>query len=476
MSRKTLVPREYQISVRDLAVQRLLGGSPGQIFMIGLGLGKTISSLLTWLEMRRLGKVDRLLILAPKRVAELVWPQELAAWDTFEGLTVVNLCGKTPKQRETLIAERADITIATVDSAAWLGERYDTKGKQRVLPDMLIVDESSYFKTWSSKRNKGLRKVLPRFKARLLLTATPRSSSVLNLFPQAYLTDGGETLGKRVGAFKSKFGYQGGFKGYEWIPFPDTDDKVNELMEPISIRLDTQDYANMPELFVTSQTCQMPAKAKREYDRLSKEMFLYLSDGEEHSPVNAGTRYLSCKQLSGGALYYSQDGEEREVEHYHSAKLEMLLETIQAAQGPCLVAYQFDFEREMICGALRKEKYRIATINGATKAAASLKAVEDWNEDRLDVLVCQCQSVSHGINLHKGSGRNVIWYGLTDLPEVYSQFNGRLYRPGIEEPVVVTHLLTEGTLDADIEARLSDKAAREKSMLDYLRDQLKKGN
>jgi len=154
----------------------------------------------------------------------------------------------------------------------------------------------------------------------------------------------------------------------------------------------------------------------------------------------------------------------------------MLLETIQAAQGPCLVAYQFDFEREMICEALRKEKYRIATINGGTKAAASLKAVENWNADKLDVLVCQCQSVSHGVNLHKGSGRNVIWYGLTDLPEVYSQFNGRLYRPGIEEPVVVTHLLTEGTLDADIEARLSDKAAREKSMLDYLRDQLKKGN
>ena len=74
--RKTLVPREYQISVRDLAVQRLLDGTPGQIFMIGLGLGKTISSLLTWLEMRRRGKVDRLLILAPKRVAELVWPQD----------------------------------------------------------------------------------------------------------------------------------------------------------------------------------------------------------------------------------------------------------------------------------------------------------------------------------------------------------------------------------------------------------------
>ena len=158
---------------------------------------------------------------------------------------------------------------ATRDHEPTYVDPNDTKGKQRVLPDMLIVDESSYFKTWSSKRNKGLRKVLPRFKARLLLTATPRSSSVLNLFPQAYLTDGGETLGKRVGAFKSKFGYQGGFKGYEWIPFPDTDDKVNELMEPISIRLDTQDYANMPELFITSQTCQMPAKAKREYDRLS---------------------------------------------------------------------------------------------------------------------------------------------------------------------------------------------------------------
>ncbi len=479
--RKSLTPRPYQQKLITRAVERMTsGGAAGQGLFVGLGLGKTICSLEIFLALRRAGVVGRAMIVAPPRVCALTWPDELDRWSEYEGLSYSVLAGKTPKQRKELLMERRDICITTPDSVVWLAKEFDTPGKLRRLPyDFLIVDESTAFKTWGSKRSKAMRKLLPKIKRSVILSATPRPNGVLDLFSQIFLIDRGETLGKSVSRFKARFGYQGGFKGYVWTPHDWADEKVNESLVPQVLRLDTTDEIDMPPLIYNTIECSMPAKAKLDYSSLEKQLQLELANGDSLTPVNAGVRYLACKQFAGGAVYRNRDEtgellETRDCVRIHDAKLDLLEETLDCLQAPALVAYQYQWEADEISRRLKAAKLRFRLISGGTKKADARAAVSQWNEGKLDVLLAQPQGLSHGINLQHGPGRDIIWYGLTDQPEVFAQFNGRIFRPGVAGTVTVHLLAARGTVDAAIYRRLSDKAEAEKSMLDFLRDEYKR--
>jgi len=477
---KKLKLRQYQQSLIEEAVRRISpkGGLLGQGLLVGLGLGKTIMAIKIFEELRAMGVVHRALILAPPRVCELTWPDEFDRWEDFRQLSYTNLSGKTPAKRKDLLMERADVCISTSDSVVWLAKEFDTPGKLKRLPyDFLIVDESTAYKSWGSQRSKSLRKVLPKFKRSLILTATPRPNSVLDMFSQMFILDRGATLGKAVTRFKSRFGYMGGFKGYVWTPHKESDDQVNELIAPHVIRLDTADEIDMPDLTYNDIEVDLPPKARKQYKQLEDEMWLELSNEESITPVNAGVRYMACKQFTGGAVYKHTPSDTlgelptREAARVHDAKLDLLVETIEALQAPALVAYQYQWEHDAILE--RTKKLSVSSINGQTKPKDAALAVKNWNAGKLDVLLCQPQGVSHGVNLQYGPGRDIIWFGLTDLPEVYEQFNGRVYRPGVTSGVTVHHLLVKKTVDQSVLDRLQDKSVKQQSMLNFLRDEYK---
>jgi len=475
---KQLELRHYQDSLIDEAVRRMTsGGFFGQGLFVGLGLGKTIMAIEIFKHLEATNVVKRALVLAPPRVCELTWPDEIDRWVDYQHVSYTNLSGKTPAKRKEYLMERADVCISTTDSVVWLAKEFNTPAKLKRLPyDFLIVDESTAYKTWGSQRSKALRKILPRFKRSLILTATPRPNSVLDLFSQMFLLDKGDTFGKSVTRFKSRFGYQGGFKGYVWTPFIDADEKVNEEIAPHIIRLDTADEIDMPQLVFNNIEVDLTPTVRSMYKQLEDEMWLELSDTESITPVNAGVRYMACKQFTGGAVYKTTPSDTlgelptREAARVHDAKLDLLMETLEALQAPALVAYQYQWEHDAIMARLQ-DKLLVESINGQTKSKDAAIAVKNWNAGKLDVLLCQPQGVSHGVNLQYGPGRDIIWYGLTDLPEVYQQFNGRIYRPGVTSGVTVHHLLVKSTVEQSIAARLADKAAGEKGMLDYLRDE-----
>jgi len=478
---KQLELRHYQSSLIEEAVRRMTsGGLVGQGLFVGLGLGKTIMSLEIFMALQAKGVVNRALILAPSRVCELTWPDEIDRWVDYQHFNYTNLAGKTPAKRKELLMERADICISTTDSTVWLAKEFNTPGKLRRLPyDFLIVDESTAYKTWGSQRSKDLRKILPKFKRRLILTATPRPNSVLDMFSQTFIIDDGETFGKAVTRFKSRFGYMGGFKGYVWTPHKESDAEVNAMLAPNVIRLDTADEIHMPQLVYNTIECELKPKSRKQYKQLEDEMWLELSDTESITPVNAGVRYMACKQFTGGAVYKTTPSDTfgelptREAARVHDVKLDLLMETLEALQAPALVAYQYQWEHDEILKRLRAAKLVVSSINGQTKGKDAVLAVRNWNDGKLDVLLCQPQGVSHGVNLQYGPGRDIIWFGLTDLPEVYEQFNGRIYRPGVTSGVTVHHLVVRNTVEQIISARLETKSAGQKSMLDYLREEYK---
>ena len=164
-----------------------------------MGLGKTASTMTAVRDLIDGCAADRVLVIAPLRVANSVWAQESKKWEHLRGLKVA-VCTGTERQRLTALQKTADVYVINRENVPWLVEQY------KAWPfDMVVIDESSSFKAQSSRRWKALRRVLPYTEYMVLLTGTPTPNSLLDIWAQQYLIDQGAALGKTFTGFKQRF-------------------------------------------------------------------------------------------------------------------------------------------------------------------------------------------------------------------------------------------------------------------------------
>lgn len=445
-------PHEYQRFALQWLIQRtIIEGKSGGAFFLDPGLGKTSISL-AWIKLIK-GKT---LVVAPLRVVYSVWRQEAAKWDQFRDLKFSIVHG-TSTQRMAALSEDADIYLINPEGIPWLQNYY----LKRDIPfDNLVVDESSKFKTWGAKRTKALRKLLPQFDKRLALTGTPCPNSLMDLFSQVFIVDQGDTLGTGITKFKNRWFYRGGFGGYKYFPMEGAQKNIERLIEPCCLTLRAEDHLDLPALVFNDVWVDLPPTIQKRYKQLEREMFLELDQGEL-TPVNAGSKYVLCKQVCNGGVY----DEAREVEHIHKVKTEATLEIMEELQGkPVLIAYQFKHDLDRLEGAIPG----LPSINGQTGGEEANNRILRWNRGELQALAVQCQALSHGVNMQAGPGRDVIWYGLTDNLEIYLQLNARIYRQGVEGQVRIHRILARNTVDEAIRERIKTKDMGQLALLNAL--------
>ena len=416
------------------------------------GLGKTATTLAAINGLIRAGLVEKVLVVAPLRVIYSVWPAQVAHWQQFRGLRVSIVHGTKSERTEALRAP-ADIYLINPEGLQWLVEQ------KRPDWQMLVVDESTKFKSSSAKCFKALKTLLPEFDRRVILTGTPSPNGLEDLWAQIYLLDEGERLGKRVTHFRERFFHRGGFKNYQWIANPRSQQEIEARISDIVLRLDASDYLQMPELIVNDIEIDLPADIRKAYRQLERELFFSLED-KETQLTNAGSKYLLCRQIANGGLYL--DGN---AEHVHQAKIEALESIADELGGkPLLVAYQFQHDLARLLA------WRYAPhIGGGVSPAITDRLVKQWNTGGLPLLYVQPQAMSHGLNM-QGAGNDIVWFGLTDNLETYSQTNARIYRQGVKNNVRVHRLLAKGTVDMAMRKRIDNKEEAQKSLLDSLRD------
>ena len=290
---------------------------------------------------------------------------------------------------------------------------------------MLIVDESSKFKNWSAKRTVALRKLLSRFASRLVLTGTPSPNGLQDLFAQTFICDGGERFGKSITKFRQRYFYQGGFGGYKWFPMEGADELIHKQISDICLRMSADEYLDLPERLENNVIVSLSGEAAEQYKRLEREMFIEL-DGGDLTPLNAGAKYNLCRQLVSGAVYDSED----KTKHHkvHDAKSEAVVEIVNELNGkPALIAFGYRHE----LAQLRKKLKGLESIDGTTKPDKADALIEQWNAGELRYLAVQPKSLSHGVNMQAGPGRDIIWTTLSDSLEDYLQLNARLHRQGV---------------------------------------------
>lgn len=449
--RSVFRPHAYQ----RYCINRLLADAALGL-LLDMGLGKTVITLtaINDLKYNRFA-VSKVLIVAPKKVAEATWNKEVAKWEHLQMLRVVRALG-TEKQRIRALNTPADVYVINRENIPWLVEYY-----RNAWPfDMVVLDESTSFKNHQAKRFKALTWVRHRIQRITLLTGTPAPNGLLDLWAQVYLLDGGQRLGKEIGHFRERYfepDQRDRERVYSYAPKPGGEEAIQQLIGDICVSMEAKDYLELPDCISVTVPVVLDSKAQAAYARLEKEMLLQVDE----KMIDAGSAAVLTNkllQLCNGAIY----DEDRSVHEIHKCKIEAFMELVEGLNGkPALVFYNFQHDLPRIEEALKKTGLRVRRLNKPQDE-------DDWNAKKIDILLAHPASAAYGLNLQQG-GNHVVWFGFQWSLELYQQANKRLHRQGQTEKVILHHLAVEGGMDESVLAKLNEKGATQAALIQALK-------
>ena len=398
--------------------------------------------------------VHKILVIGPLRIAKIQWSAEIEKWEHLHLLQYSVAVGSESERLSALKAQ-ADIYIINRENVQWLIEKSG-------IPfdfDMVVVDELSSFKNYQSKRFKALMKARPKVKRMVGLTGTPSSNGLMDLFAEFKLLDMGARLGRFIGQYRTAYFSPDKRNGqiiYSYKPLQGAEQQIYDNISDITISMKSTDHLKMPELISTQLEVELTESEKKKYEELKKDLILQLPDGEI-TAANAASLTGKLSQMANGAVY----SDDESVLEIHQRKLDALEDIIESANGkPVLVAYWFRHDLERI-----RKRFDVREIKTA-------KDIADWNNGSIPVAVIHPASAGHGLNLQQG-GSALVWFGITWSLELYQQTNARLWRQGQSaETVVITHIITKGTIDERIIKALKTKDTSQSALIDAVKANL----
>ena len=439
-------PHEYQTYATNFILEH-----PVAAVLLEMGLGKSVITLTAIYEfMLNRFEVEKVLVIAPLRVARDTWPAEIEKWEHLKGLTYSVAIG-TETERLAALKRPAHLYLINRENVDWL----ITKSGIPFDYDMVVIDELSSFKSYAAKRFKSLLKVRPRVKRMVGLTGTPSGNGLMDLWAEFRVLDMGQRLGRYITHYRNNFfvpDKRNQQMIFSYKPKPGAEEAIYKLISDITISMKSADFLKMPECVINEVPVVLSEKEWSVYHDLREDMVVALKD-EEIDAVNAAALSGKLLQMANGAVY----NEDKEVIRIHDRKLDALEDLIEGANGkPVLVAYWYNHDLQRI-----KQRFSVREIKTS-------QDIKDWNNGEIPVAVIHPASAGHGLNIQFG-GSTIIWFGLTWSLELYQQTNARLWRQGQNDTVVIHHIIAKDTIDEDVMAALRKKEKIQSALIDSVK-------
>ena len=454
------IPHAYQKYAIDF-----IESHPVAAVILDMGLGKTSVTLTAIADlMFDRFEISRVLVIAPLRVARMTWPDELRQWDHLRHLTFAVAVG-TEQERRTAILQGADITIINRENLPWLLE----KSRIPLNYDMLVIDELSSFKNSQAQRFKAFMKLRPSASRVVGLTGTPSSNGLMDLFAEYRCLDMGERLGRFIGRYRAAYFMPEKTNGnivYSYQPRPGAEEQIYERISDITISMKAMDHLKMPELIKTRYPVRLSNDEREQYNRLREDLIISpsgppLATDSTVTAVNAAALANKLSQLANGCVY---DDDGRPLV-FHDRKLDALEDILEAATSPVLVCFWFKHDLKRISERLDALGITYAEIRDPA-------SIRRWNAGELQVGLIHPAAAGHGLNLQQG-GHTMVWFGLTWSLELYEQCIARLWRQGQQDQtVVVTHIVTERTIDEQILRALDAKSQTQEALISAVKAEI----
>ena len=442
------VPHDYQ----KYAVE-YIKSHPVTALFLDMGLGKTVTTLTAIrVLMYDTFEVQRVMVIAPLRVARDTWPGEIKKWDHLKELTCSVVVGSVAERKRAL-QQDADIYIVNRENLVWLYENC------RLDFDMVVLDELSSFKNAQSKRFKAMKAMRPKVKRIVGLTGTPSGNGLMDLWAEFRLLDMGERLGRYISQYRNLYfkpDKRNGMVVFSYKPLLGAEEAIYHQIADITVSMKANDYLKMPELVSVTKEVTLSEKEQKRYDELKKSLVLDLPDGEV-TAANAASLTMKLSQIANGAIYT----DDKDVVKIHDRKLDALEDLVESANGrPVLVAYWFKHDKDRIQKRMQARELK------------EPQDFTDWNAGKIPVALIHPASAGHGLNLQQG-GSILIWFGLTWSLELYQQTNARLWRQGQKSrTVIVQHIVARDTIDERILKILEHKDGTQAALIDAVKADL----
>lgn len=427
--------------------------NPACGLFLDMGLGKSLTTL-TAIDylINDAFEVGKVLVVAPLRVAETTWPDEVEKWGF--NLTVSKVLGPARKREQALQVE-ADIYTINRENLVWLIERMG-----RGWPfDMVVIDESSGFKNHQAKRFKALKRIRPLIKRLVELTGTPSPNGLMDLWSQLYLLDRGQRLGKTIGEYRRRWFYPGAGQGhivYNWVPKDGAKEGIYAAISDICVSMKSEDYLSLPPVVYNPVKVALSDNEMAEYKRFERNLVLSLPDSDIVA-TTAATLSNKLMQFANGCCY-DENGAAVQIHHH---KLDALAEIVEDNET-VMVFYWFRHDLAML-----KSRFPNA------RELKNAQDIRDWNAGKIPLLLVHPASAGHGLNLQDG-GSVAIWYSLTWSLELYQQANKRLHRSGQQKTVIIHQLIAKGTIDEDVMQALDGKRIGQDGLMEAIKARIKR--
>jgi SNF2 family DNA or RNA helicase len=437
--------RPYQEQIVDHVIAH-----PRTNLFVPMGAGKTVSTLTALDILSVVEDVFPVLVVAPLRVARSTWPDEIAKWAHLRHLTVSVITG-TIQQRNKALDTDANIVCINYDNLEWLAKACGDRWPFRTI----VADEATRLKGFRTRQGTKRARALARYAHQtpryIGLTGTPAANGLQDLWALAWFVDKGERLGLTYKAFTDRwFQTIGTAAGFNLIkPLAHAQAEIEDRLKDICLSIDLGQYIDLKEPVVNTISVELPAKARKIYRDMEREMFAEIRKGKDIAAFSAAAKTMKCLQLANGAVYTDEAGNWEDI---HDAKLDALESIIEEASGaPVLVAYHFKSDLARL-----QKRFRRGRVLDAEP-----KTIRDWNAGKIPVLFAHPASAGHGLNLQDG-GNILAFFSLNWNLEERLQIIERIgparqAQAGHDRPVFIHNIIARDTIDELVLQRMEGK-------------------
>lgn len=468
-------PRPYQLEALQFSLERDRSG-----LMLDPGLGKTSTYLAYISILLERKEIKRVLVVAPMRVAQTVWPVEAQKWKDFNHLRVCDLTERTDAQMTELLKRGYEIYVINPESLWKVTNPKKEKGATANPDnpwgfDMILADESTRFADTQTDRFKMLKPCFKYYSHRSIATGTPSPNGLQQLFGQCYFLDDGRALGGYITHFRQMYMAPHPRVAYEYVMLPQSREKIYERVGHLLLRMKAKDYLEMPELIPNPIYVDLPPKVRQQYDEFERDFLIKVMDVTIPA-FNKATLGIKCRQIANGFIYHTPEVPEGEKKPtpvtipLHDEKLDALGNLIEEMQGrPLLVMYEFIADGQRIM-----ERFPGA-IN-VTGSKDIMKIVRDFNAGLIPVLIAHPRSAGHGLNLQEACS-DICWFGTGLDLELWLQAIARVWRQGQPSPTVRNHFImarntTDELMIEGLAAKDADQNAVDQALINYAKRKL----
>ena len=455
----------YQNEIVDYIIEKPRCG-----LFVPMGMGKTVSVLTALDALKMIGEIqpaDKILVVAPLRVAQSTWPDEVFEWQHLSHLKVRPITGNASERRRALYS-KADIYTINYENLVWLQKELGDRWPFTVV----VADESTKLKGFRTRQGASRAKVLglvahTKIKRFIQLTGTPAPNGIKDLWACGWFIDHGERLGRSYKAFTDRW-FTRDFTGFNYIPLAHSQKEIEGKLKDVCFSLDVKDHFDIDDPISNRIMVNLPQAAMKKYKQMETQMFVELQEvltghNTEVEAVNAAAKTMKCLQLANGAAYVGDD--KSEWSETHTVKLDALEEIIEEANGmPVLVAYHFKTDLKRLLKRFPQGRH----------LDKDPKTIADWNAGKIPVLFAHPASAGHGLSLQHG-GNILVFFSVNWSLENHQQIIERIgpvrqKQSGYDRPTFIHYILAKGTIDEQVLERLETK----REVQDILMEAMKK--